>query len=298
MTMRLDGHVAIVTGAGRGIGRATALELARLGARVVVNDLGVSADGKGSDASVAQSVVAEIESLGGEAVANADSVADWDGAGRLIDTAMERFGKIDILINNAGSLSRGNIWTIEPDYFQFIVGVHIFGTFNCIRRAVPHMMERKYGRIVNFVSRGGLVGSEGVSAYGAGKGAIFGFTNVIARELQPHNILVNGVNPAATRTRMVTGTVEKAKELGLDVGRAERMLAVVQEPEEVAPVAAFLCAEELEFAGQYFFAQAGLVSLLEPIQFPKKLYKSGRWTAAELLEASRELKIAPLAKVY
>lgn len=296
--MNLQGRVAVVTGAGRGIGRATALQLAELGARVVVNDLGVSADGSGREPAVAQAVVAEIEARGGQAVANADSVEDWDGAGRLVRTAIERFGRIDLLVNNAGTVSRAQVWTMDPRQFRAVVGVHIFGTFNCVRHAVPHMMEQKYGRIVNFVSRGGLLGSEGVSAYGAGKGAIFGFTNVIARELQPHNILVNGVNPAATRTRMVTDTVDRAEALGLDVEKAKRMLAVVQEPEEVASVAAFLCSEDIDFTGQFFFAQAGVVSLLEPIRFPQKLCKGGRWTPAELVEAARKLDIPPLQKVY
>lgn len=296
--MDLKGKVAVVTGAGRGIGRSVALELAQYGARVVVNDLGVRADGTGGDASVAQAVVDEIKAKGGEAVGNADSVDDWEGSGRLINAAVEKWGRLDILINNAGTVSRGNVWEIDPAHFRSIVGVHIFGTFNCVRHAVPHMMKAKAGRIVNLVSRAGLTGTVGTSGYGAGKGAIFGFTNVIARELLPHNILVNAVNPAATRTRMVTDAVEQAVAKGMNVDQAKRMLSVMQEPEDVSAVAAFLCSDEITFAGQYFFAQAGCVSLLEPIGFPKKLYKNGRWTAQELVDAARKLEIPPLKEIY
>jgi len=297
--MNLEGKVAVVTGAGRGIGRATALELAALGAHVVVNDHGAGLDGTGRDPAVSQAVVREIEARGGTALANVNSVADWDGAGHLIEQALDRFGRIDILINNAGSLLPGAIWEVDPVMFKAVVADHIFGSFNCVRHAVPHMIKRKKGgRIVNFLSRGGLVGTNGNSAYGAGKGAIFGFQNSIARDLLPHNILVNAVNPAATRTRMVTSAVERAVRHGLDEAQAKRMLAVTQEPEEVSAVAAFLCADEITFTGQVFFAQAGVVSLLQPIEFPKKLYKSGRWTPAELVDAVRKLDIPALKDIY
>jgi NAD(P)-dependent dehydrogenase (short-subunit alcohol dehydrogenase family) len=296
--MSFQDRVAIVTGAGRGIGRATALLLAELGARVVVNDVGGAVDGTGQDAQVARQVAAEIEAAGGQAMANTASVADWDATGRLVEQTLARFGRIDILVNNAGTVLSAPIWEADPERFKAVVGVHVFGTFNLVRHVAPHMIEKKYGRIVNFVSRGGLVGVAGSSAYGAGKGGIFGFSNCIARELAPHGVLVNSVNPAAARTRMVTGSIDRAVAKGLGAERAKRMLAAMQEPEDVAPIAAFLASEAVDFAGQVFFPQSGAVSVLQPLEFREKLKKNGRWTAQELADSVRKLEIAPLAEIY
>ncbi|MBI3744035.1 MAG: SDR family NAD(P)-dependent oxidoreductase [Chloroflexi bacterium] len=294
----LNGRVAVVTGGGRGIGRATALTLAKMGAKVVVNDLGGSMDGVGKDIGPAQQVVNEIKANGGKAVANGDSVADYDAAKRIIDTAIKEFGKIDILVNNAGTTTGAPIWELDPKVFQAVVGVHVFGTFNCTRHAAPYMKDQKYGRIVNIVSRAGLWGSPGASPYAAGKGGIFGFTNSVCRDLLPFNVMVNGVNPSAAATRMVTTAIERAKERGMDPKAAERMLAVAQDPLDVAAVISFLSTEACNITGQYFFVQGGSLGLFQPLTVTKTAFKEGRWTAEELARVVPKFDIQPLRDLY
>jgi len=295
----LEKRVAVVTGAGRGIGRAIALQLATMGASVVVNDLGVTTQGTGRDQTPAQQVVSEIKANGGRAVANFDNVADFDAAKRIIDTAVKSFGKIDILVNNAGTSAGAPIWELDKETFASVVGVHVFGTFNCTRHAVGYMKEQKWGRIVNFVSRAGLWGSPGAAPYGAGKGGIFGFTNVVSRDLAPFGITVNGVNPAATLTRMVTESLDRAKERGLDPSQAQRMLSVAQDPSDIAVVAAFLCTEAAaDVTGQFFFVQGGSVGLFQPLTVTKSIIKDGHWTPEELAKAIPKFEIPPPRQLY
>jgi NAD(P)-dependent dehydrogenase (short-subunit alcohol dehydrogenase family) len=281
---RLDGRVAVVTGAGRGIGRATALMLAELGAGVVVNDTGVELDGSGHDHSVADGVVTEITQAERLAVASYETVADFEAAGRIIQTALDAFGRIDILVNNAGILASAPIYELDPELFARVVGVHLFGTFNCIRHASPHMKQQNSGRIVNIVSRGGLVGGPNSAGYGAGKGGIFGLTNVVARDLAPFGINVNAVNPAATATRMVAGS--------------PGAMAVAQEPEDVAVLIAYLCTDATTVTGQTFLAQHGAVGLFPTFATTKTLVKEGRWTVDELAAGVPRLDISPLAVLY
>jgi 3-oxoacyl-[acyl-carrier protein] reductase len=172
------------------------------------------------------------------------------------------------------------------------------GTFNMTQLAARHMRTRKYGRIVNFVSRAGLHGTVGAGPYGAGKGGIYGFTNVVFRELAPLGILVNAVNPAATRTRMVMDAVERAKQQGLDPAQAERMLSVVQEPERLAVVVAGLCAEACTVTGQYFFVQHDSIGLFSPISAGKTLIRPGGWTPQEFVDALPGLDIPPPVSIY
>ncbi|MEE9286090.1 MAG: SDR family NAD(P)-dependent oxidoreductase [Dehalococcoidia bacterium] len=299
MSLSLDNRVAVVTGAGRGIGRAVAMKLAEMGASVVVNDLGVTIEGAGMDASPANQVTNEIKANGGKAVANHDSVADFESAKRIIETAVNQFGKIDILVNNAGTTAGAPIYELDPKTFASVVGVHLFGTFNCTRHACVYMKDQGWGRIVNMVSRAGLWGSPGAAPYGSGKGGIFGFTNVVCRDLAPFGITVNGVNPAAALTRMVTESVDRAKERGLDAAQAERMLAVAQEPEDVAVVVAFLCTEEAgAINGQYFFVQGGSVGLFQPLTVTKTAFKDGRWTLEELAKVAPTFEIPELKALY
>jgi NAD(P)-dependent dehydrogenase (short-subunit alcohol dehydrogenase family) len=281
---RLDGKVAVVTGAGRGIGRATALMLAELGASVVVNDTGAALDGTGNERSVADEVVAEIARTERRAVASHESVADYDAAGRIIQTALEAFGRIDILVNNAGIVASAPIWEYDPEVFARVVGVHLFGTFNCIRHASPHMKAQNWGRIVNLVSRGGLVGSPNSAGYGAGKGGIYGLTNVVARDLQPFGVNVNAVNPFATMTRMVAG--------------APNVAAVAQEPEDVAVLIAFLCTDAATVTGATFLAQHGAVGLFPTFAATRTLVKDGRWTVEELAAGIGRLEVPPLPVLY
>jgi NAD(P)-dependent dehydrogenase (short-subunit alcohol dehydrogenase family) len=297
MSVRLDGRVAIVTGAGRGIGRATALQLARLGAAVVVNDLGVSGDGTGGDPKVAQAVVDEIQAAGGRAAANADSVADWEGAGRIIGTALERFGSADILVNNAGIAGNQATWEVEPDEFSRVVNSHVLGTYNCTRRAIEPMRKRGWGRIVNIVSRAGLIGSPRAIAYGTGKGGVFGFTNVAARDLLPFGITVNAVNPVSTETRMVTAAIER---LGSELTETARQLkAQMQKPECVAVVIAYLCTDaSAGVSGQFFYVHKGEVGLFQPLTVGQKIQKDGEWSVEELANAVPRLKPYPLDTPY
>ena len=267
MNAPLQGRTAVVTGAGRGIGRATALLLAELGANVVVNDLGTSTDGVGQDAGPAAAVVREIESAGGCAVASTASVTDFAAVERLMADAMARFGSLDILVNNAGLTVGQPIWEMDPDLFQRVSASHATGTFNGIRCAAPHMQRRRWGRIVNLVSRAGLVGLPGVAAYAAGKGAVFALTNVAARDLAPFGVTVNAVNPASTATRMVTQAVERGRAAGgAAAARAAKLLASLQQPEDVARLIAALCLDDAAaITGQIFLVARDRVGLFRPL---------------------------------
>jgi NAD(P)-dependent dehydrogenase (short-subunit alcohol dehydrogenase family) len=267
MDTPLLGRTAVVTGAGRGIGRATALMLAELGAGVVVNDLGTSADGIGEDAGPAAAVVQEIESAGGRGMANAASVTDFAAVNRMMADAVDRFGGLDILVNNAGLTAGRPIWELEPETFQRVSASHATGTFNGIRCAAPHMRRRRWGRIVNLVSRAGLVGMPGAAAYAAGKGAVFALTNVAARDLAPFGITVNAVNPASTETRMVTGAIERGRAAGgAAAERAEKLVATLQQPEDVARLIAALCLDDAAaITGQVFLIARDRVGLFRPL---------------------------------
>ncbi|MBM4405524.1 MAG: SDR family NAD(P)-dependent oxidoreductase [Chloroflexi bacterium] len=299
MQSLLEGRVAVVTGAGRGIGRAVAHRLSEMGAAVVINDLGTSTDGTGADTSPADQVVGEIRAKGGQAVASYDSVADFEAAGRIIGTAVKTFGKIDILINNAGVNISAPIYEITPETFATVVGVHVSGTYNCTRHACVYMKNQKWGRIVNMVSRASLIGSVGNSAYGAGKGGIFGFTNVVSRDLAPFGITVNGVNPDAANTRMVTESRARWKQAGPNPTEAKRMKTVPQDPDNIAIVVTALCTQEAaHISGQYFLVQGSLVGLFQPLTITKHIYKDGMWTPEDLAKAMNMMGIPHLPVAY
>ena len=192
----LDGRVAIVTGSGRGIGREFALCFAQEGAKVVINDVGVSLDGRGTDDDPAVQVCKEIEALGGEAVPNYDSVSDFAAAGNIVQTAVDAFGTVDILVNNAGIVRDRSLLKMEEDDFDAVIGVHLKGAFNCTRHAAPVMKDKGYGRIVNITSSAGLRGNFGQTNYGAAKAGIMGMTFVWSLELGKYGVTVNAVAPA------------------------------------------------------------------------------------------------------
>src|SRR5438128_5292708 len=207
---KLDGKVAVVTGAGRGIGREHARALARAGAKIVVNDLGASLAGEGADAGPAHDVVREIEALGGEAVANGENVADFKGAKRLIEGAIATFGRLDILVNNAGILRDRMLVNMEEHEWDAVIEVHLKGHFAPTRHASAHWRERaKAGeqvvaRVINTSSPSGVFGNVGQVNYGAAKAGIVGFTLIAAQELQRYGVTVNAIAPNA-RTRMTEG---------------------------------------------------------------------------------------------
>jgi NAD(P)-dependent dehydrogenase (short-subunit alcohol dehydrogenase family) len=242
--MLLQNRVAIVTGAGRGVGRAVALELAREGSSVVVNDPGVSLQGETTAERPADEVVAEIRAAGGRAVASYDSVADFASAGRIVQTAVRELGGLDILVNNAGIVRDRTLAKMGEDEFDAVVAVHLKGTFNMTRHAVEVMKEKSYGRIVNMTSLAGLKGNFGQTNYSAAKAGIVGFTITAAMELKRAGITVNAFAPRAT-TRM-TGSIPGEKDPVKNRGPETN-------PEHNAPLIAFLASERAgHVTGQIF----------------------------------------------
>ena len=274
---RLSDKVAVVTGAGRGLGRAHALALASEGARVVVNDFGGELDGRGASASPAEAVVAEIAELGGEAAANFGDVSDPDGAEAIIESALETFGRIDILVNNAGNYRPKMIFNMSFDDWDAVVKVHLYGHFNCIRSASRRFREQRGGRIINTASEAWL-GEAAVSNYGAAKAGIVGLTRIAARDLGKYGVTCNCICPRAS-TRMTEGlSFDKS-------GDRPSMGSVINsaEPEDVGPLLAYLASDEAkDINGQVFLAYGGTISLFSEPKPIKTIFKNGRWTVDEL----------------
>ena len=203
--MMLEGKVAVVTGAGRGIGREIALLLGKEGAKVVVNDFGGREDGTGGESKVADDVVKDVKAAGGTAAANYDAVGTMESGKRIIQTALDKFGRLDILVNNAGILRDRMIFNMTEEEWDAVLTVHLKGTFCCTRAAVPLMREQRSGRIINFTSTSGLVGNVGQANYGAAKMGIVGFTKVVALDMAKYNVTANCISPFAW-TRLI-GTI-------------------------------------------------------------------------------------------
>jgi len=284
----LAGRVAVVTGAGRGIGRGVALALGAAGAKVVVNDYGVNVDGTAPSTGPAFDVVKEIERTGGEAVASTDSVADWEGARRIIGTALERFGQLDALVTCAGILRDRMIFNMSEEEWDDVIAVHLKGTFNCLRHACTHMRDRRYGRIVTFSSGSGLFGNPGQANYGAAKSAIGGLTKVAARDLGKYGITVNAIAPVAGTRMTVNEEVRRARELRKKQGiqREDRGVAQIEEldPDDIAPMVVYLTSEYAkDVNGQFFLCFGTSVALVSQPRPVKTLYKAeGNWTLDEL----------------
>jgi NAD(P)-dependent dehydrogenase (short-subunit alcohol dehydrogenase family) len=270
----LDGRVAIVTGSGRGIGRELALGLAGEGARVVVNDVGVSLDGRGTDEDPAAQVCKEIEAAGGQAVANYDSVADFDGARRIIGTAVESFGQLDILVNNAGIVRDRTLVKMSEEDFDEVIAVHLKGSFNCARHAAPIMRDAGYGRIINITSSAGLRGNFGQTNYGAAKAGLMGMTFIWALELGKYGITVNAVAPAGA-TRMTAALFERA---GTDVPPE-------QSPALNAALVAFLASERASHVNGQILGRTDYAFTL--FQHPKQIawmWRDGGWTPEQVAD--------------
>ncbi|MBW2270392.1 MAG: SDR family NAD(P)-dependent oxidoreductase [Deltaproteobacteria bacterium] len=296
----LSGRVAIVTGAGRGIGRATAHSLARHGARVVVNDFGGSLSGDAPADEPAARVAEEIATSGGEARANSDSVAEWPAAQRIIQTALDAFGRVDLLVNNAGLSTDAPIWELDPEVFDRVVRSHLYGGFHCLRAAVPHMKAQGFGRIVNLVSRAGLIGTSGTPAYGAAKGGLFGLTNVASRDLAGSGVTVNAVNPSATETRMVTTAIDQLGSQGeAGARRASGLRQALQAPERVAALITALCLDAAGSAnGQTFYIDKDRVGLFQPLELTQLEAVSTDAGAADLVQALARLEPHALGAIY
>ena len=288
MGNRLKDRVAVVTGAGRGIGRGIALLLAEEGAAVVVNDLGGNVDGSGQSGTPAEEVVAEIKSKGGRAVANADSVASFSAAENIVNTAVKEFGRIDILVNNAGILRDRMICNLSEEDWDAVINVHLKGAFNCTRHAAVQMRQQKFGRIISMSSTSGLYGNSGQANYGAAKDGIAGMTRVVSRDLGKYGITVNAIAPAAA-TRMIATVPQKARQI-----RQERGVSIAapapaalpplrSEPEDVAPFVVYLATDAAgEINGQTFMVRGGVVSLLNYPAPARTITKLGRWTPEEI----------------
>jgi NAD(P)-dependent dehydrogenase (short-subunit alcohol dehydrogenase family) len=282
----LADKVAIVTGAGRGIGRGHAVALAQAGAKVVVNDLGGSLAGEGSDSTPAQEVVNEIVAAGGEAVASYDDVSSFAAAEQIVRRALDRYGRLDILVNNAGILRDRMLVNMTEEEWDAVIAVHLKGHFAVTQHAAAYWRERsKAGedvraRVINTSSPSGVFGNVGQANYGAAKAAIAAFTIITAQELGRYGVTVNCLAPNA-RTRM---TEETFGELATPDEGFDAL-----EPANIAPVVVALCADEAqEITGQCFFVWGGVVNVLRPWQ-PGELFSAdGRWDADELLAQLRD----------
>jgi NAD(P)-dependent dehydrogenase (short-subunit alcohol dehydrogenase family) len=282
MSLICEGRVVIVTGAGRGIGRGHALEFARQGAKIVVNDIGAELDGTGGSDSPAQQVVDEIRSAGGEAVINGDDVADWDGAQRLVRTAVDTFGRLDTVVNNAGFVRDRMFVNATEDEWDAVVRVHLKGHFCVGRSAAAYWRDwSKAGevvdaRIVNTSSGAGLLGSIGQAAYSAAKGGIATLTLVQASELGRYGITANAIAPSA-RTRMTETAFADA------MSRPDGDVFDAMDPENVAPLVVWLgSSESAHVTGRMFEVEGGKVSIADGWQHGEVVDKGARWSPDEL----------------
>jgi NAD(P)-dependent dehydrogenase (short-subunit alcohol dehydrogenase family) len=270
----LDGRVAIVTGSGRGIGREFALCFASEGAKVVINDVGTSLDGQGGAEDPAVQVCKEIEALGSEAVPNYDSVADFDGARNIVQTAVDAFGTVDIVVNNAGIVRDKTLLKMDESDFDAVVAVHMKGTFNVTRHAAEVMKAKEYGRIVNITSSAGLRGNFGQTNYGAAKAGIMGMTFVWSMELGRYGVTVNAVAPAGA-TRMTAALYEKS---GKEPPPEEN-------PALNAPLVAYLASEQAAHVNGQILGRTEYAYTI--FQHPKQIEwmgKDGGWTPAEVAD--------------
>ena len=280
----LNGKVAVVTGAGGGIGRAIALLMAAEGAKVVVNDLGAPLSGEGGSPAMADETVALIQDAGGEAAAVYDTVATTDGARNIIGTAIDSFGRIDCLVNNAGNTRVNMVWDMPEEDFDAVVRTHLKGTFCTIKAAAPHMIEQRSGSIINLASGMAIEGGAGVSNYTAAKGGIIGFSNTLCLELGVYGIRVNVLCPSAT-SRMREAGVEWLKKYRIKLPpRLRGGLRGPRDPSEVAPIVAYLASDAAgDINGQVFSAGAGMIGIYQRWSMGGSAYKEGgQWTQEEL----------------
>lgn len=300
MTGIAEGRVAIVTGAGRGIGRGHALELARQGAKVVVNDVGGAVDGQGASHHPAAAVVDAIRAEGGQAVANGDDVSDWDGARRLVQTAVDAFGALDVVVNNAGILRDRMLVNMSKEEWDAVVRVHLGGTFATVRWAADYWRARaKAGnrvdaRIINTTSASGLFGNPGQANYGAAKAGIAALTIIAAAELGRYGVTVNAINPGA-RTRMTEQATPGAYR-PVEPGSFD-----VSDPDNIAPLVAWLASpESAGVTGRVFTVRGGQIRVVEGWHAGPGADAGRRWKAEELGPVVFELlaRAAPNADLW
>ncbi len=287
MMAALDGRVAIITGAGRGIGREHALFMAREGAAVVVNDLGGANDGSGSDAGPAQEVVNEILALGGRAVANTDSIASWEGAQRLVEQAVSEFGGLDILVNNAGILRDAFVASITEEQYDSVIDVHLKGHFAMLHHAAAYWKDKsKAGEqvaasVINTASASGtFMPNPGQANYGAAKAGIVAMTLVAADELGRYGVRVNAIAPIA-RTRLTLATPGMGAIFAAEVPEGEFDMFG---PENIAPIVGYLATEKCPITGQVFGVQGGAIQRLSNWSIAETVETDGPWNLDDLPE--------------
>jgi NAD(P)-dependent dehydrogenase (short-subunit alcohol dehydrogenase family) len=287
----LDGRVAIITGAGRGIGREHALLFAAEGAKVVVNDLGGANDGSGSDLTPAQQVVEEIRDLGGEAIVNGDDVADWQGAQRMVNSAIEAFGDLDILVNNAGILRDRVLVNMTEEEWDAVIAVHLKGHFAPTRWAAAYWREQfkagvtKPRNLVHTSSTSGLFSNPGQSNYGAAKSGIATFSQIAAKELARYNVKSNTIAPGA-RTRLTLATPGLGEIMNPKDGAFDQW-----DPANISPLVAYLATADCAFSGECFLVQGGTVALIESWSRGPGVERDSRWSVSDLADA-----LAPLTR--
>jgi NAD(P)-dependent dehydrogenase (short-subunit alcohol dehydrogenase family) len=284
MNIRFDNRVAIVTGAGNGLGRAHALLLASRGAKVVVNDPGGAVDGKGGDHAAADKVVAEIKAAGGQAVPNYDSVADAKSAANIVKTAVDSFGTVDIVVNNAGVLRDKTFHNMTVEDFDFVVKVHFLGTAYVTHAAWPIMRGKAYGRVVVTSSNSGIYGNFGQSNYGGAKLAVVGFMNALRLEGQKYNVLVNALAPVAG-TRMTESLMTPEMVAKLD-------------PAYVSPMVAYLCSEQCQRTGEIWSAGAGYFARIEYREAPGIRIQGRAPTVEDVADNIEKIADLSNSKVY
>ncbi len=297
----LEGKVVVITGAGRGIGREEALLMAKHGAKVVVNDLGAHFDGSGTDASPAQQVVNDIKAAGGEAVANGESVVDFAAAKRIVQCAIDTYGKLNVVVNNAGILRDRMIFNMGEDDWDSVIAVHLKGTFNMTRHACEYWREEHKkgnvlnGRIINTSSDAGLLGNVGQNNYGAAKAAVALMAITTDREMAKYGVTCNAIAPLA-RTRLTTDATPSTA--GIMAKPQDEKKFDAFDPRNVAPLVTWLASDDAkDVHGEVFRVGGGTVWLIQGYRSAGKVQKGGTWEAADLGEKlKKELATGITAK--
>ena len=286
MVDTLTDKVAIVTGAGRGIGRGIALAMAAEGAKVIVNDLGGAVDGTGTSSSPADEVVAEINASGGEAVANYNSVATMEGGEAIVQSALDNFGQLDIVVTVAGILRDRMIFNMTEQEWDDVIDVHLKGTFTVVKFASILFRQQRSGRIITFASESGLFGNTGQGNYAAAKSGIAGFTKVVARDLGRYGVTANSICPRAS-SRMTATVPDVARQMRTDRPDANRAPAPEgpMDPEDIAPFICYLASDlAADVNGQTFLVYGGNITLLSLPRRVRTMFKNDQWTLDELKE--------------
>ena len=280
----LQDKVAIVTGSGRGVGKGVALQMAAEGAKVVVVDPGVNLDGSGFDQSIAEQVVGEIREAGGEAVACMESVATMEGGEQIVQTAIDNFGKLDVVVTCAGILRDRMIFNMGEQEWDDVIAVHLKGTFSVVKHACILFRQQRSGRVITFSSTSGLYGNSGQANYGAAKDGIAGFTRVVARDMGRYGVTANSIAPSAS-TRMIGSVPDEARNLRAARGMVGGNVGELRgQPEDIAPFTTWLASDEAAHVnGHVFYVTAGLVTLLNEPEPVRTMHTNGRWEVEDII---------------